>query len=615
MSKVPPYRSTKFRLRLWHVPTFCIVAITLFYVTRLQNLFDSYSSLIINRKPHDMTLIAKSLKLIEEAGGTEKIESSLLKLGEGTHRNTAILLFKKQRKYPDLIIQPKNYIEQDVIKKAIARWNLEPFSGKLYQNGVSFCSGGFLCFGGTYHLIATRQSVMEGSYELLLVTNIDRSIEPEYHKSTIALTVLVSVMTGAIIVSLQSLTISIRQTTKSVYRDSISPSWCWTQEAIEQFEAIKVYKSEAELYKVQINQSTSGQIIVRSRGMEEILIHSPNKAIATISGYTQSELEGYPLNQIVPEVTLEFDQGIEIYDEELQSRIAGRDRTFDLKHKDGSIRKVILGVYYFGKNDKFLDEWAVVITDVTDLVKAIAKAEAFAKDTENITHIFAHDLKAGEIASSKAGEYITETSKDLIEYLRQAGNLDKSIERSLSFIAKYSARITASCQNNFALIDQRNKLHDLKERITPEPHKIADIFKGVEVSFARADGKLIFIDECPPETTANIDIALFLAALKNLVKNGFAYNDSIEKVIEIKVVQKNGKIVLSVADNGVGFPAEYILTWGQIQGQAARLDLNSEGSGTGLYSVRRIIEAHNGATIELESEQGVGSCFTVTLGG
>lgn len=562
-----------------------------------------------------MTLIAKSLKLIEEAGGTEKIESSLLKLGEGTHRNTAILLFKKQRKYPDLIIQPKNYIEQDVIKKAIARWNLEPFSGKLYQNGVSFCSGGFLCFGGTYHLIATRQSVMEGSYELLLVTNIDRSIEPEHHKSTIALTVLVSVMTGAIIVSLQSLTISIRQTTKSVYRDSISPSWCWTQEAIEQFEAIKVYKSEAELYKVQINQSTSGQIIVRSRGMEEILIHSPNKAIATISGYTQSELEGYPLNQIVPEVTLEFDQGIEIYDEELQSRIAGRDRTFDLKHKDGSIRKVILGVYYFGKNDKFLDEWAVVITDVTDLVKAIAKAEAFAKDTENITHIFAHDLKAGEIASSKAGEYITETSKDLIEYLRQAGNLDKSIERSLSFIAKYSARITASCQNNFALIDQRNKLHDLKERITPEPHKIADIFKGVEVSFTRADGKLIFIDECPPETTANIDIALFLAALKNLVKNGFAYNDSIEKVIEIKVVQKNGKIVLSVADNGVGFPAEYILTWGQIQGQAARLDLNSEGSGTGLYCVRRIIEAHNGATIELESEQGVGSCFTVTLGG
>lgn len=631
---MPSDRTAKIRLKLWHVPVFCILAIALFYITRLQNLFDSYSRLIINRKPHDMALIAKSLRLIEEAGGTEKIESSIRQLGEDSQRNTAILLLKEQRKYPNLIIQPRNRIEQGVIRKAISRWNEEPFGGKLYQRGVSFCSGGFLCLGGTYHLIATRQSVLEGSYELLLVTNLDKSIEPEYLESTIALTALLAAMAGAIIPGLLSLTISIRRTTESVRRDGISPSWYWTQEVIELFETIKAYKIGSELYKVQIDQSTSGQMIVRSKGTEEALIYSPNKAIAKISGYTQAELEGKPLNLIVPEEFHKFHTGSGAYDSKRKRRVGmaayvmgcpfhgeqassifERDRTVDLKHKDGSIRKIILGVHYLGKNESGEDEWAGAMTDVTALVDAIAKAESLAKDTQNITHIFAHDLKAGEVASAKAGEYITETAKDLIEYFRQVGTLDKSIERSLGFIVKYSSRITASCQNNFALIDQRNKLHDLKERITPEPHKITDIFEGVDVSFNRTDGKLIFVDECSPETTVQVDIALFLSALKNLVKNGFAYNDSIEKIIEIKVVQKNGKIVLSVADNGVGFPAEYILTWGQIQGQAARLDLNSEGSGTGLYSVRRIIEAHNGATIELESEQGVGSCFTITLGG
>jgi signal transduction histidine kinase len=255
-----------------------------------------------------------------------------------------------------------------------------------------------------------------------------------------------------------------------------------------------------------------------------------------------------------------------------------------------------------------------VVTDVTDLINAIAKAEAFAKDTQNITHIFAHDLKAGEIASAKAGEYVTETAKDLIVYLQEAGHLDKATERSLNFIAKYSSRITASCQNNFNLIDQRNKLHDLKERIKPDPCSIEEILAGVAVSFNRSDGRLILTNECPSEAKAIVDLTLFLAAIKNLVKNGFSYNDAVDKFVEIKASVQDRQILFSIIDNGVGFPPEYLESWGQVQGQAARLDPTKEGSGTGLYSVRRIIEAHKNATVTIVSQQGIGSTFLIRMG-
>jgi signal transduction histidine kinase len=134
------------------------------------------------------------------------------------------------------------------------------------------------------------------------------------------------------------------------------------------------------------------------------------------------------------------------------------------------------------------------------------------------------------------------------------------------------------------------------------------------VSFNRADGKLLFVNECPPSTQAFVDITMFLAALKNLVKNGFAYNDSINKQIEVKAKLENNQILFSVMDNGVGFPPEYLDGWGRIQGQAARLDPTKEGTGTGLFSVRGIIEAHKGASVSILSKQGVGSTFLIKVG-
>jgi len=607
--------SKQFRIKLWHVPAFCVLAIALFYTIRLQNLFDSYSRLLNSRKPRDTEIIAKSLTLIEEAGGRGKLEGSVTQLIEGSHRNTAVMVFKEGRKYPDLIVQPKNHIEQDAFRLAIAQWNEEPFGGDLYKQGVTFCHPKKLpfCLGGdTYHLIATRQSLNEGSYELMLVTNIDRSVGAEYLASTIALTILLAAMAGAIVPGLLSLTVSVRRVTKSVRYEGISPSWYWAKEVVALFEAIKDYKASTALYKVQIDQSTSGQMIVRSMGIQEAIIYSPNKAIASISGYTQAELEGQPLNLIVPEEFHKYHFGLGVYHSErkrrvgmaayaegcpfhgaMASEIVGRDRTVDLKCKNGSIRKVVLGVYYVGRNDLGEDEWAGVVTDVSELVQAVAKATEAKEENLRLTQAWSHDLKG-----HAKGVW------DELSDLRRLGvELKTEAERVCFDSAIARAELTYNLiQNTRDLGDLELKLRDVLT------HEIRD-----RIKLTHGARNLVF--KWPDqEYFVRIDMDRFISmGMNNLIENAFKYSlgTNPEVIVGLKVDGEFAKFFVQDFGLGMDEAGQAKVMSGNF-GSRVRLNPQIPGTGQGIFSARRVFKAHD-AELNLKSQLGQGSVFVVKL--
>jgi signal transduction histidine kinase len=82
-----------------------------------------------------------------------------------------------------------------------------------------------------------------------------------------------------------------------------------------------------------------------------------------------------------------------------------------------------------------------------------------------------------------------------------------------------------------------------------------------------------------------------------------------DRAIEINItsVQQDSFILLSFADNGLGIPAEQIE---KIFLMFKRVHTHVEGSGIGLYIVKRIIE-NNGGRIEVESEPGRGTTFNM----
>ena len=96
----------------------------------------------------------------------------------------------------------------------------------------------------------------------------------------------------------------------------------------------------------------------------------------------------------------------------------------------------------------------------------------------------------------------------------------------------------------------------------------------------------------------------------NLVENGIKYNRP-EGSLTVSLYRKEDMAVLEVADTGVGIPSDAI---SHLFERFYRVDKarsrKSGGSGLGLAIVRNMVE-RNGGTIEVRSDFGNGSVFTV----
>jgi putative PEP-CTERM system histidine kinase len=105
-----------------------------------------------------------------------------------------------------------------------------------------------------------------------------------------------------------------------------------------------------------------------------------------------------------------------------------------------------------------------------------------------------------------------------------------------------------------------------------------------------------------------LDPEIIGKVLRNLIINA---DESIldgKGEIRIRTSVCNGKIAVSVADNGKGIARDFL------EQELFHLfsTTKKSGFGIGLYQSRRIVEAHGG-TINVESEVGKGSTFTVVL--
>lgn len=96
--------------------------------------------------------------------------------------------------------------------------------------------------------------------------------------------------------------------------------------------------------------------------------------------------------------------------------------------------------------------------------------------------------------------------------------------------------------------------------------------------------------------------------LYNLLRNSIKYkkSDSLLKIV-ISTVKKNGHVLLQVKDNGIGIAKEH---QEDIFKRATRVSHSIEGTGMGLFIIKRMIE-NKGGRIEVESELGKGSTFSV----
>lgn len=100
------------------------------------------------------------------------------------------------------------------------------------------------------------------------------------------------------------------------------------------------------------------------------------------------------------------------------------------------------------------------------------------------------------------------------------------------------------------------------------------------------------------------------SVIYNLLSNAIKYRhpDRAPQIV-LRAGRLHDTIVLTVQDNGLGIDAMHL---NRLFGLFQRLHSHVEGSGVGLFMVKRLVE-NAGGSIAVQSELGVGSAFTVTF--
>lgn len=147
---------------------------------------------------------------------------------------------------------------------------------------------------------------------------------------------------------------------------------------------------------------------------------------------------------------------------------------------------------------------------------------------------------------------------------------------------------------------------------TPLPVPLADLVREAATlldATIKQRGVTLVIPESMPVVSG--DRTRLLQVMTNLLDNAVRFmGDQPDPRVEIRVRSDAGTQVFCVQDNGMGFKPENL---SKVFGLYERFNPEIPGTGIGLATVKRIIEAHGGKVwVESEGEgKGTTVCFTL----
>ena len=157
----------------------------------------------------------------------------------------------------------------------------------------------------------------------------------------------------------------------------------------------------------------------------------------------------------------------------------------------------------------------------------------------------------------------------------------------------------------------RIEFDGLSKRESIHTARVIDEAVGRIRSAALAKSVMIVVEDNPDMSVIG-DRAQLVSAVGNLIDNAVKYSDQ-GSIVKVEVQRAEGRMLISVADNGPGIAAEHL---GRVFERFYRVDdarsRGTGGTGLGLAIVRHIALLHGGDA-SVTSEVGVGSTFTLSI--
>ena len=235
------------------------------------------------------------------------------------------------------------------------------------------------------------------------------------------------------------------------------------------------------------------------------------------------------------------------------------------------------------------------------------------------------DLRTTELEHSNKN--LIKLNKEIDNYIYAATHDLKSpinnIEGLVAILKKpgsesYSDEIFARIETS--ILGVKKAINNLTEAIKLERSPLDDI-QEVDIAeivdeVLKENDKLFQASKCEMVLDIQVPIlkysrTVLKSTLYNLLTNAAKYHsDERLPVIKVSLLRESGHVVLRISDNGIGMDLN--LYGEKLFGLFKRFHSHVEGSGLGLYMVKKMIE-DKGGKIEVKSEPAKGAEFTVTL--
>ncbi len=232
------------------------------------------------------------------------------------------------------------------------------------------------------------------------------------------------------------------------------------------------------------------------------------------------------------------------------------------------------------------------------LVEAKEKAEEMNRLKSSFLANISHEIRTPMnsimgFASLLEEETDPETQKQFISKIHGSGNRLLNTIDSLLNLAKIEAN----------KVDLNLKQTNIGDEVKAATHLLGGLA-------ARKNLKLTTDIQCT-DGYIEIDEDVFSIILNNLVGNAIKFTEEGEVRVEVSCDKQQACI--KVSDTGIGISKDFLPNlFEEFNQESSGLNRKFEGTGLGLTITRRYVELLNG-TIDVESEKGVGTTFTIHL--
>ena len=273
----------------------------------------------------------------------------------------------------------------------------------------------------------------------------------------------------------------------------------------------------------------------------------------------------------------------------------------------------------------FLRSIVKPVQEITDTAKKIAQGDFNARinkfyDDEIGDLCDTINYMAGELgtADKLKNDFISSVSHELrtpltaikgwAETMQFDGCRDrKTVEKGISIIVKEAERLNGIVEEvlDFSRIQQ-----DRMVLIMDKLDILAELDESVYMLRERAntENKHIVYDE--PEIIPIVlgDRNRLRQVFINIIDNALKYSDA-DGVVTINAEEVDKTVIITIADNGCGIPAEHLP---KVKQKFYKANQTVRGSGIGLAVADEIVKLHKG-TLDIDSTEGVGTTVTIKI--